>query len=161
MLIPPGVQWGGVIDLLWERGDGRAVVVDLKSPGRVEDGWVVSGGKNILVPWWQAWTYWFQLAGYVEGVRTTGKYSEVEAGILYVTREKTPGIGFIAIPDSTYIWRTLVEQSLPIIRAIVAGEVEAPRCGSCDYCKSTARIELPGEWPQSHHGELVIPDLYQ
>ena len=160
--IADGIRWRGDIDILADI-DGEITVIDLKSPGRTDDGWIVSGGGNRRVAWHEAWSYWFQVCGYRYGLMdgknmTLDGYAwkapvdkPTRAGILFATREETPEIGYIPIGHYDAVWEMIVTSrtarggpsKLEIIKAIVEGEIEAPACGRCAFCKSRSRVALP------------------
>ena len=163
--IAPDVTWRGDIDLLC-LDDDAVRIIDLKAPGRIEDGWIVVGGKNTKVAWWEAWQYWFQLSGYAYGIcsdsaRLNGDQFRVDkpviTGLLYATRGEYPAIGYQPVPLDMEAWEMAVVLRLDAIRAIVAGDVPAPMCGRCDYCASRSRVQIadcsPSDTP-------VIDDVF-
>lgn len=161
----PDVTWRGDIDLLLDDAD-CVRVVDLKSPGRIEDGWIAAGGKNVKVPWWVAWQYWFQLSGYAYGLscdsatvdgRPFERAKPIRAGLLYATRGEYPAIGYQPVPLDMDAWEMAVMLRLDAIRAIVDGDVPAPMCGRCDYCASRSRVQI-ADCSQSDHP--VIDDVF-
>lgn len=144
------VTWRGDIDLLVEDAD-CVRVVDLKSPGRIDDGWIAACGKNVKVPWWVAWQYWFQLSGYAYGLSCDSATVDgspfelakpIRAGLLYATRGEYPAIGYQPVPLDMEAWETAVMLRLDAIHAIVDGDVPAPMCGRCDYCASMSRVQI-------------------
>ena len=163
--IAPDVTWRGDIDLLG-LDDDAVWIIDLKAPGRIDDGWIVSGGKNIRVSWWEAWQYWFQLSGYAYGICSdsatlNGSPFRVDkpviTGLLYATRGEYPAIGYQPVPLDMEAWEMAVMLRLDAIRAIVDGDVPAPMCGRCDYCASRSRVQIadcsPSDTP-------VIDDVF-
>lgn len=163
--VAPDVTWRGDIDLLVD--DAECVrVVDLKSPGRIDDGWIAAGGKNVKVPWWVAWQYWFQLSGYAYGLSSNSatvdgstfeRAKPIRAGLLYATRGEYPAIGYQPVPLDMAAWEKAVMLRLHAIRAIVDGDVPAPMCGRCDYCASRSRVQI-ADCSQSDHP--VIDDVF-
>jgi hypothetical protein len=166
-MVDDGVTWQGDIDIL-AAANGELHIIDLKSPGRTEDGWIVCGGKNVKCAWHEAWSYWFQLSGYRYGIECGIDFTlngsswdpsalgidpekPSRAGILYCSREDFPEIGYIQIGDHSGIWELALTgktkfggpSKLEIIKAIASGQTEAPMCGKCDYCKSKSRVALP------------------
>jgi len=163
--VAPDVTWRGDIDLLLDDAD-CVRVVDLKSPGRIEDGWVSAGGKNVKVPWWVAWQYWFQLSGYAYGLSCDSatvdgspfeRAKPIRAGLLYATRGEYPAIGYQPVPLDMEAWEKAVMLRLDAIRAIVDGDVPAPMCGRCDYCASMSRVQIADCSPSDHP---VIDDVF-
>ena len=163
--IAPDVTWRGDIDLLC-LDDDAVRIIDLKAPGRIDDGWIVVGGKNTKVAWWEAWQYWFQLSGYAYGLAADSatvdgspfeRAKPIRAGLLYATRGEYPAIGYQPVPLDMEAWEMAVMLRLDAIRAIVAGDVPAPMCGRCDYCASRSRVQIadcsPSDTP-------VIDDVF-
>lgn len=179
--IADGITWRGDIDML-TMIDGELVVVDLKSPGRTDEGWIITGGNNRRVPWFDAWSYWFQLCGYRYGItrgknalldgkqvdKTLFSSSPVRAGILYATREEEPEIGYVPIGNYDDVWYKIVtgkradggESNLEIIRSIVMGEIDAPACGKCDFCKAKSKVILPKTYTEKEPDLPLIDDIY-
>lgn len=142
--IDEGIKWEGDIDLLWHRGDGRDVIVDLKHPGRLDDGWIDVQGRAFKAPWYDVWQYWFQLTGYSLALAGQDREKRVNRlGILYVTQDDVPAVGFQPVAFMPEAFEMAVRNRLPAIRAIVEGSVEAPRCGRCGYCRSISAVVLP------------------
>jgi len=148
--IAPDVTWRGDIDLLY-LDDDAVRIIDLKAPGRIDDGWIVVGGKNTKVAWWEAWQYWFQLSGYAYGLSADSatvdgspfeRAKPIHAGLLYATRGEYPAIGYQPVPLDMEAWEMAVVLRLDAIRAIVDGDVPAPMCGRCDYCASRSRVQI-------------------
>lgn len=163
--IAPDVTWRGDIDLLC-LDDDAVRIIDLKAPGRIDDGWIVVGGKNTKVAWWEAWQYWFQLSGYAYGIcsdsaRLNGEPCRIDkpviTGLLYATRGEYPAIGYQPVPLDMEAWETAVMLRLNAIRAVVAGDVPAPMCGRCDYCASRSRVQIADYSPSE---SPVIDDVF-
>jgi hypothetical protein len=163
--IAPDVTWRGDIDLLC-LDDDAVRIIDLKAPGRIDDGWIVVGGKNLKVAWWEAWQYWFQLSGYAYGIcsdsaRLNGEPCRIDkpviTGLLYATRGEYPAIGYQPVPLDMEAWETAVVLRLDAIRAIVDGDVPAPMCGRCDYCASRSRVQIADYSPSD---TPVIDDVF-
>ena len=163
--VAPDVTWRGDIDLLLDDAD-CVRVVDLKSPGRIDEGWIAAGGKNVKVPWWVAWQYWFQLSGYAYGLSCDSatvdgspfeRAKPIRAGLLYATRGEYPAIGYQPVPLDMEAWEKAVMLRLDAIRAIVDGDVPAPMCGRCDYCASMSRVQIADCSPSDHP---VIDDVF-
>ena len=168
-LVDEGVTWQGDIDILTAH-NGELHIIDLKAPGRTEDGWIVCQGKNTKCAWYDAWSYWFQLSGYRYGIEYGNDFtlngaswnpsalgiapdSKVRTGLLFCSREENPEIGYAQIGDHASTWEMILKNKtkfggpskLEIIKAIAAGQVDAPMCGKCDYCKSKSRVIMPTE----------------
>ena len=163
--IAPDVTWRGDIDLLC-LDDDAVRIIDLKAPGRIDDGWIVVGGKNTKVAWWEAWQYWFQLSGYAYGICSdsamlNGEPCRIDkpviTGLLYATRGEYPAIGYQPVPLDMAAWEMAVMLRLDAIRAIVDGDVPAPMCGRCDYCASRSRVQIADGSPSD---TPVIDDVF-
>ena len=61
--------------------------------------------------------------------------------ICCVTKEENPELAVIHIPQS---WidsaMSVIKNEIGIIAAIKRGEIEAERCGCCDYCRNTKKL---------------------
>lgn len=134
-----GIFWAGDIDLLI-RDDNQPHIIDLKSPGRIKEDWIVSGGKNVKVEWYDSRQYWFQLAGYAWCMGL----QHAKTGLLYTTREEIPRIGYQPIANHAQLWRDIVTNPMraPLMAQIARGEIDAPKCGKCPYCASKSIVEL-------------------
>lgn len=169
-LIDDGITWQGDIDIL-TAVNGELSITDLKSPGKTEDGWIVSQGKNVKCAWYDAWSYWFQLSGYRFGIEYGADFTlngaqwnpsalgveataPVRTGILFASREKVPEIGYVPIGDHAATWEMILKHKtkfggpskLEIIKAIATGQVNAPMCGKCNYCKSKSKVVFTTEY---------------
>lgn len=82
------------------------------------------------------WGYDYQAAIYqaIEG-------NNLPFYICAVTKEATPDLAVIHIPQS-WIDSAMAEikNEIGIIDAIKRGEIEADRCGKCDYCRATKKL---------------------
>lgn len=82
------------------------------------------------------WGYHYQAAIYqaVEG-------NKLPFYICAVTKENEPDLAVIEIPQA---WideaMAVIKNHIGVIQAIKQGEIEADRCESCDYCKSTKKL---------------------
>ena len=74
----------------------------------------------------------------------TGRSEPLPFYIAAVTKEKTPDIKLIQIPQ--HILDTalkMVEAKIDRFDLIKSGEVEPIRCERCEYCKQTKRLKVP------------------
>ena len=82
------------------------------------------------------WGYHYQAAIYqaIEG-------NKLPFYLCVVTKENEPDLAVIEIPQE---WideaMATIKNHIGIIQAIKQGEIEADRCESCDYCKSTKKL---------------------
>jgi len=172
-------RWEGDIDLLCM--DGKTLrIIDLKSPGKLAKGWIVSGGKNLKVSWEESWNYPMQLMGYRYGFQNARetllvngdpladtKYAHpfcIDTGLLVTTREAVPMVKYIPIPDYGDWWRAIIKgrmsddsmSNLEAIKRIVKGEIEAPKCGDCEFCRPTNKVVI--EESTSFEGDVPASD---
>lgn len=72
-------------------------------------------------------------------------------GLLFCSREENPEIGYVPIGDHAATWEMILKNKtkfggpskLEIIKAIATGQVDAPMCGKCNFCKSKSSVVLP------------------
>jgi len=123
-----GCKWKCKIDVL---ADDK--IVDFKTTRDFERVYGVSFIEH--------WQYDKQMAVYQKIVElNTGK--KLPCYIAAVTKEKTPDIAIIEIPQ----WRLNealeeVEKAMPRILNIKNGIIEAEMCGKCDYCKTNKVLD--------------------
>ena len=171
--------FSGDIDLL--QMDSKTLrIIDLKSPGKLAGGWIVSGGKNLKVSWEESWNYPMQLMGYRYGFQNARetllingvpladtKYARpfcIDTGLLVTTREVVPMVKYIPIPDYGDWWRAIIKgrmsddsmSNLEAIKRIVKGEIEAPKCGDCEFCRPTNKVVI--EESTSFEGDVPASD---
>lgn len=112
---------------------GKAIV-DLKVIKDFEP--VYNEEKGIRQDFIQYWGYDFQAAIYqaIEG-------NNLPFYLCAVTKEKKPDFEVIQIPQA---WidsaMAIIKNEIGIIDAYKRGELEAPRCGKCDYCRETKKL---------------------
>jgi hypothetical protein len=113
---------------------GKAIV-DLKVIKDFEPLW--NEDKAIRQDFIQYWGYDYQAAIYqaIEGNR-------LPFFICAVTKEADPDFEVIQIPQ-TWIDSAMavIKNEIGIIGAYKRGELEAPRCGKCAYCKQTKKLD--------------------
>ena len=92
--------------------------------------------RGVREPFILYWGYDYQAAIYqaIEG-------EKLPFYICAVTKEENPDLEVIRIPQA-WIDRALEEirNEAPVIDAIKRGEIEAERCGKCDYCRATKKL---------------------
>ena len=112
---------------------GKAIV-DLKVIKDFEPLW--NEEKGIRQDFIQYWGYDFQAAIYqaIEG-------NNLPFYICAVTKETYPDFEVIQIPQT---WiddaMAIIKNEIGIIDAYKSGELEAPRCGKCAYCRQTKKL---------------------
>lgn len=132
-----GVDWKIKIDVLH-----NDKIVDLKI---VKDfGEVYKDGFGFR-PWVEAWGYDIQGAVYqkIEQI-SSGRAEPLPFYIVAATKEKTPDIDIVQIPQHILdAALKVVENKIDHFDLVKCGELEAMRCGGCDYCKRTKIITTP------------------
>lgn len=120
------------------------VIVDLKVVQKLRDISYRNGWKQSFI---EKWGYDLQLAVYREIVRqNTGKI--LPCIIAAVDKQDYPDLDCILIPDDQLNFQ--LEQlrwQMPHIISVKCGEIEPMRCGHCDYCRATKKLE-----------RLILPD---
>lgn len=121
------------------------VIVDLKVVQKLRDVTYKNGWKQSFI---EKWGYDLQLAVYREIVRqNTGKI--LPCIIAAIDKQDYPDLDCILIPDDQLNFQ--LEQlrwQMPHIISVKCGEIEPMRCGHCDYCRATKKLErliLPNE----------------
>ena len=115
----------------------RDKVVDLKVMRSMER----IMGKSFV----EHWGYDLQMAVYAAvEEKALKRKSPLSTYLAVVTKQIPADLDVIEIP----LWRREellreVECSMPHILAVKAGEIEPERCGVCDYCRATKKIEGP------------------
>lgn len=132
-----GVPWKTKMDVYNEQR-----IVDLKCVRDFSDIYDKTYGWR---SWVEYWGYDIQGAIYqkVEQL-VTGRSEPLPFYIAAVTKEKTPDIKLIQLPQ--HILDTalkLVEAKIDRFDLIKSGDVEPIRCESCDYCKMTKVLKAP------------------
>lgn len=135
-----GVPWKVKLDAY----NGERIV-DLKCVRDFEDVFDKGYGWR---SWVEFWGYDIQGAVYqkIEQL-VTGRKDPLPFYIVAVTKEKTPDIKIIHIPQH------ILDAALGVVDAkierfdlIKTGEVEPIRCERCDYCKTTKILTAPEEY---------------
>lgn len=112
---------------------GKAIV-DLKVIKDFQPLW--NEDKGIREDFIQYWGYDYQAAIYqaIEG-------EKLPFYICAVTKEADPDLAVIQIPQT---WidsaMAIIKNEIGIIDAYKRGELEAPRCGKCAYCRQTKKL---------------------
>ena len=135
-----GVPWKIKMDVYNEQR-----IVDLKTTKDFEDVYDPGYGYR---SWIEYYGYDIQGAIYTRVEQmVTGRDKPLPFYLAAVTKEKTPDIKIIHIPDhildAAY---HMVEAKIDRFELIKKGEVEPIRCEKCDYCKSTKILTAPEEY---------------
>lgn len=132
-----GVDWKIKIDVLHEDK-----IVDLKI---VKDfGEVYKDGFGFR-SWVEAWGYDIQGAVYqkIEQI-SSGRAEPLPFYIVAATKEKTPDIDIVQIPQHILdAALKVVENKIDRFDLVKCGDLDAKRCGTCDYCKKTKVLTEP------------------
>ena len=127
------------------------IKIDVHGGNRIVDLKVVKDFGNIYEDgfgrrsWIEYWGYDIQGAVYqrIEQL-ASGRTEPLPFYIVAVTKEKTPDIAVIQLPQ--HILDTalrIVEAKIDRFDLIKQGEVEPIRCERCEYCKSTKKLTKP------------------
>lgn len=135
-----GVPVKGKLDILH-----KDRIVDFKTTKDFRLVW----NEGNLVTFIDQWGYDLQGAIYQELVKQKiGK--RLPYYIAAVTKEATPDIDIIHIPDSILKSKLQeIEHFLPTFKAITVGITEPQRCEQCDYCKSTKVLSKVTEFEEA------------
>jgi hypothetical protein len=115
----------------------RDSVVDLKVMRSMER----IMGKSFV----EHWGYDLQMAVYAAvEEKALRRKSPLSTYLAVVTKQEPADLDVIEIP----LWRREellheLERSMPHILDVKSGRVEPERCGICDYCRATKRIDKP------------------
>lgn len=128
-----GVQFKGKIDSY----HAGKCIVDLKVMRDFEPIWK-NGRKLHFI---EAWGYDIQGAVYQELVyQATGE--KIPFVICAVTKEKVPDIAILSIPQERLDYcLELVKNNAPHYDDVKNGKILPERCGKCDFCKSTKKLD--------------------
>ena len=112
------------------------VTVDLKIMRDCSDSW----RDGELLPFWKAWGYDIQAAIYRE-IRAQNDGEVKPFRLAVATKETEPDLQIYEFSDETLdeAYQTVYNLA-PRFQAIKNGEIEAVRCGCCDYCKATKKL---------------------
>lgn len=128
-----GVQFKGKLDSY----HAGKCIVDLKVMRDFEPVWK-NGKKQHFI---EAWGYDIQGAVYQELVfQATGE--KLPFVICAVTKEKVPDIAIFSIPQECLDYcLDFVKNNAPHFNEVKQGLVSPERCGKCDFCKSTKKLD--------------------
>lgn len=132
-----GVPWRVKMDVY----DGERIV-DLKTVRDFEPLYKKGFG---FVSWVEFWGYDIQGAIYqrVEQI-ASGRDYPLPFYIVAVTKEAVPDVELLEIPQYMLdAALAVVESKIDRFDLVKTGEIEAKRCGTCDYCKLTKQIKGP------------------
>lgn len=135
-----GAQWKIKIDSFLE----HEAIVDLKVVQKLRDVSYKKGWRQSFI---EKWGYDLQLGIYQEIVRqNTGE--TLPCIIAAVDKQDYPDLDCILIPDEQLEFqRKELEWKMPRIIEVKNYNAEPERCGICDYCRATKKLE-----------KLIFPD---
>lgn len=116
-------------------------IADLKTAKNFDLTWCEK--RRTKVPFYEAYNYWMQFAIYREAFKSvTGDYPAT-CIIVAVTKESVPDISILEFADDERFEYEIkkVKAYLPRIAEIKSGKVLPKRCGVCDFCKVTKKVE--------------------
>lgn len=134
-----GVDWKVMIDIY---NPTKNIIVDLKTTKSINQKYwneEIREKQNFI----EYYDYLLQMAVYAEVERlNTGRVEHCHPHIIAVSKENVPDKAVI------YLGRDFIEDKLLEIELMIdrfkdvkEGKVEPKRCGKCDYCKSTKKID--------------------
>lgn len=113
-------------------------IVDLKVVKKLREVFFRAGGKISFI---EKWEYDLQLAVYQEVVRQNTD-RVLDCIIAAVDKQEISDIDCILIPnDQLEFQRNELAWKMPRIIDVKTGKVPAVRCGVCDYCRATKKLE--------------------
>lgn len=138
-----GVPWMGKIDSLDLENE---FFYDIKTSKDLHEGaWVkTQEGRNIKVPFVQAFSYDLQMAVYRELIRQT--FGVTCQPLIFAVSKQTPcelmGITFDGDDEQALLDAALerIEEKQAHIKAVIDGKEEAVGCGKCEYCRGKSTI---------------------
>lgn len=120
------------------------IKIDSLLPDRIVDLKVMRSMERIMgKSFVEHWGYDLQMAIYAAVVKkATGM--DLETFLAVVTKQSPSDLDVIHIPD----WRREellddVKRHLPRIIQVKTGQIQPERCGVCEYCRATKKIEAP------------------
>lgn len=120
------------------------IKIDSLLPNRIVDLKVMRSMERIMgKSFVEHWGYDLQMAIYAAVVKkATGM--DLETFLAVVTKQSPSDLDVIHIPD----WRREellddVKRHLPRIIQVKTGQIQPERCGVCEYCRATKKIEAP------------------
>lgn len=113
-------------------------IVDLKVVKKIREVFYKQSGRISFI---EKWGYDLQLAVYQEVVRqNTGKV--LDCVIAAIDKQEYSDLDCILVPnDQLEFQRNELAWKMPRIIEVKSGKEEAHRCGVCDYCRATKKLE--------------------
>ncbi len=132
-----GTPWKIKVDLL-NSEDGY--FIDLKTVKDFEGQWSSSAGRRVTFV--EAWGYIIQAAVYRSGIELSTGLKDLEAFIVAVTKQNPPDKMVLTFLEQDFQEGLAeVESYLPHILEVKQGIITPERCGKCDYCRKTKKLD--------------------
>lgn len=139
-----GRNYPSMSDLIFSGG----AIVDLKYVRDFEPLYREGEGRLNFAEYWR---YDLQMAVYREIVRKSrGDAQGLPCYLLCVTKQTVPALGLFRVPDELMDFRLeeLRKKILPEIVAVKRGDVRPERCGRCEYCRETEKLDGAKWFPE-------------
>jgi predicted nucleic-acid-binding Zn-ribbon protein len=133
-----GIDWKCRIDVI---NHELNFIADLKTTRNFDGEWINIDGKNVKVPFYEAYNYWLQFAIYREIVRkNTGISYDLFCPV--ITKEDPPNYNVLQFEDEYRLNEELeiVEEKLKRIIHVKSGALIPLSCDDCDYCRMTKKL---------------------
>lgn len=141
-----GHMFKGEIDILTKDVGGTTYLLDLKKTASIEDKWGDTYNRfgeirAAKLPWYDVYDYWMQLCLYKH---LLGK-PDIKTGIIYATEEEPSNIGLVLIETDIKSLEAIWGPVVKLVTEIESGKLKSgfKRCGLCDWCRSTSKVEIP------------------
>jgi len=135
-----GVMWKIKMDS-YKKGE---FITDLKVMKKLRERfWVKDLGYMSFV---EFWGYDQQAAIYSAVEAIVSGAAMLPFYIAAVDKQKTPDMDLIGFDEDTKDLKSKlfeIERNVPRIKQVKSGQVEPDRCGECDYCRHTRKLEAP------------------
>ncbi len=129
-----GAQWKIKMDSYIE----QEAIVDLKIVKKVREIFYSRGRRQSFI---ENWGYDLQLAVYQEIVKQNTD-ATLDCIIAAADKQKYPDIACILLPnDQLDFQRRELAFKMPRIIAVKSGRENPQRCGICDYCRATKKLD--------------------
>ena len=139
-----GRKYPSMSDMIFSGG----AIVDLKYVRDFEPLYREGEGRLNFAEYWR---YDLQMAVYRELVRKErGEAHGLPCYLLCVTKQAVPALGLFRVPDELMDFRLeeLRTKILPEIVPVKNGDVEPERCGGCEYCRETEKLDGARWFPE-------------
>lgn len=137
-----GVPWKIKVDCFNEKEN---YFVDLKTVRDFERQWVHDEieDKNKKISFVEAWGYIVQIAVYREIISKSinNTKDDLEGFIVAVTKQSPPDKAALYFKPQDYeLGLQIVAENVEHIMDLKSGRIQPHRCGKCDYCRATKKL---------------------